>query len=238
MIYLYLEGHEFQYAIEEVLKLFFQDETICAVHDKKFKPETGFLLCSIITDTLNTSISDTEGNVLCSFVHSLDDIAQLSCGEEKRSLKKEIKRQVYKALAQYTHRNMPWGVLTGIRPAKLVHEMIERGLDQAGVFDRLTNHYFASPKKAKLLYEVALAEKSILDSTADNTVGVYIGIPFCPTRCLYCSFTSNPIKKYEKWIVPYMQALAKEIRSTAKLLSDKRLKVESIYIGGGTPTSI
>lgn len=129
-------------------------------------------------------------------------------------------------------------MLTGIRPAKIVHEMMDKGYTEEQVASQLTGYYFVSREKASLLYSVAQKEKHILDNTMPEMVSVYIGIPFCTTRCLYCSFTSNPVKKYEHMVKSYIEALKKEISSVGSILDSKGLKIQSIYIGGGTPTSI
>lgn len=247
MIYLVLEGHDFQYEVKDILKLFFKDEKVILVQDKNVDLDEVLIKSSIERNDidgkcvlkLNTSIEGAH-KISCSFTENLTEKMQGFCNdlEARKVLKREVKRQAYKALAQYTKKEMPWGILTGIRPAKIVHEMLDRDYDKEHIIDRLEKYYFLCAKKAEVVYDVALSEKSILESTEDNMVSVYIGIPFCPTRCLYCSFTSNPIKKYEKKVESYMAALAKEIRSVAKIINDRKLKIQSIYIGGGTPTSI
>lgn len=248
LIYLKLDGHDFQYEIEDILKLFFKDEKLFLVEQDNFDLKEGIFIKSciekIVSDDfivfkLKTSIKG-DNNISQSYTHDMTEITkeQGNSYEVKKVLKREVKRQVYKALAQYTKKEMPWGILTGIRPAKIVHEMLDRNFDKEHILERLKNYYFLSENKASVVYEVAQSEKLILESTDADMVSIYIGIPFCPTRCLYCSFTSNPIKKYEKMVGSYMEALAKEIRSVGKILKDRNLKIQSIYIGGGTPTSI
>ena len=247
MIYLRLDGHNFQYEIEDVLKLFFKDEKVILVQEDGIDLQDGIFIKSALVrrDTddnvfeLITSIKDSEGGQN-SFTHDITEIMrELKDGYEARKvLKREIKRQVYKVLVKYTKNEMPWGILTGIRPAKIVHEMLDKNVDKEQILARLKNYYYLSESKASILYDVALSEKVILDNTKPDMVSVYIGIPFCPTRCLYCSFTSNPIKRYEKMVESYMAALIKEIKSMGEILRDRNLKIQSLYIGGGTPTSI
>ena len=144
--------------------------------------------------------------------------------EVKKIKKREIKRQVYRALSRYTAKKMPWGVLTGIRPAKIVHELMNRGLDREQIYSRLTDYYYVSGKKAELLYNIAQKEKPVLDSAGYDKISIYIGIPFCPTRCLYCSFTSNPVKKYAPFVKDYIGALKKEISGVGEILDSKGLR--------------
>ena len=109
-------------------------------------------------------------------------------------IKKEVSRLLYNVLSEYTGKKLPWGVLTGIRPAKIAYELLEEGIKRDEIIKTLEQNYMVSNKKAVLAYNVSV-EKKILDETKDNMIGLYIGIPFCKSRCLYCSFTSNCIKK-------------------------------------------
>ncbi|MBE7013153.1 MAG: coproporphyrinogen dehydrogenase HemZ [Ruminococcaceae bacterium] len=133
---------------------------------------------------------------------------------------------------------LPWGVLTGIRPGKIARELIESGLSRAEVEDRFLTHYLTDGKKADLAIEVAENELPILKGMDKNAVSLYVGIPFCPTRCLYCSFTSQSIKFTSKFVEPYLEALYKEIEYTASKLKETPYHIETVYIGGGTPTSL
>ncbi len=253
MVYLKLDGHDFQYEILDVLKLFLRDEKVIAVDDYNYNDEMGIVIENSIKKVLEpengekhffklmTSLK-VKGEHFGKFTRDVTELMReydaKGSHEAVKLLKREIKRQVYKALSEFTGQEMPWGILTGIRPAKIVHEMLDRGLKKEHILEQLNNYYFVSRNKAALLYDVSLSEKAVLDSTKADTVSIYIGIPFCPTRCLYCSFTSNPVKKYEKMVEDYISALVKEIKSVGRMLTDRKLKVQSIYIGGGTPTAI
>lgn len=248
-IYIKLEGHEFQYEIEDVLKLFFGYENIRICYEDPGEDYRGILLYSRFDAPskddggyqIETMIYEDGENVFKEnhfFSVSLPAKDASSIYEERKIQKREVKRQIYKALSQFTGKSMPWGMLTGIRPAKIVHELIDMGCSREEINSKLTQYYFVSEEKSKILYSVAKKERHILDATGQDMVGVYIGIPFCTTRCLYCSFTSNPVKKYEHMVASYIQALKKEIMSVGSILDKKGLKIQSIYIGGGTPTSV
>jgi len=129
--------------------------------------------------------------------------------EKRKSIKMELKRQIYMLISKALERNLPWGVLTGIRPAKLVHEMLKEGKDREAVIEKLTGYYMVSGNKARLLYDTARAEEKVLRQAGEDLISIYIGIPFCPTRCLYCSFTSDPISKYPHLVDAYLDALKK-----------------------------
>ncbi len=164
------------------------------------------------------------------------DVAPEFCVIEKSGVNKnEQKRQLYNILSEYTGKNLDWGILTGVRPLKLYRELTEKNGREAAE-QILQDEYYLSKEKLNLLsrtYDVQLQTNYDLDSKA---VSLYIGIPFCPTRCLYCSFTSNKFSKEAS--ILYMKALMKEISAVKNIFKKNGMYAESIYIGGGTPTSL
>ncbi len=133
---------------------------------------------------------------------------------------------------------LPWGILTGIRPAKMIRELRESGLADDEIYSKFTGEYRVNPKKASLAADVAQAEEHICRTKLPNAVSLYIGIPFCPTRCLYCSFTSQSIKFSNTLTEPYMRALMHEIDFVSGYLTERGIPIETLYIGGGTPTAL
>lgn len=154
--------------------------------------------------------------------------------------RKDIKRQVYIVMTEYTGYHSPWGCMTGIRPVKTVNQLKFKGLSNEEVLEHLLDFYKIREDKAKLAIETATtqAEANILTGNISSRIGFYAGVPFCPTRCLYCSFTSNPIEKYYKSVDKYIDLIGLEIEATADLIKEHNLSIESLYIGGGTPTSL
>lgn len=150
--------------------------------------------------------------------------------------KNEAKRALFDQLSQLTGQKPDWGTLTGVRPAKLTMEYFRKGNDPDQVKQILKENYYLSDEKIKLLIDLCLLQREILKDCDPRAVGIYAGIPFCPTRCVYCSFTSNQVK-YEK-IPPYLEALHKEIDFVGQHLKNIGRQAESIYIGGGTPTTL
>ena len=134
--------------------------------------------------------------------------------------------------------NLPWGVMCGIRPAKNVREMKESGLDENAVRAALRDIYDVSPEKIDLAVNVAKNEEYLLSKIPENSVSLYIGIPFCPTRCLYCSFVSTDVRVSGKYMDGFVEKLLLEIDKTSQLLEDAGLFANNIYIGGGTPTTL
>ncbi len=150
--------------------------------------------------------------------------------------KNEIKRQLYRYLSSETGKRPPWGILTGVRPAKLTGEIFEKLGNIDAVRNELISNYLLSEEKAELLVDTYSYQQQVCGRPDPHSVGVYIGIPFCPTRCLYCSFTSNQVSESE--IARYLKELKKEIVYTGRRMTETGLWPEAIYIGGGTPTTL
>ena len=199
----------------------------------------------------NGQISDTE--LLVSVLLKAPDertagLLSLRCGEISRTIpldpgssrsliKNRIKRSLYEALRDLSGQSLPWGNLTGIRPVRLAMEELEKAGDRETASKSLQAVYYLSPRKAALSVETAEKERDILGKLhPEEGYSLYIGIPFCPSICLYCSFSSGPISLYEKEVDRYLDALIYEMEETRDLFAPKKL--QSIYIGGGTPTTL
>ena len=155
----------------------------------------------------------------------------------RAAYKNAMKRCLYQHLSELTGRTLPWGILTGIRPTKLVYEQLEAGNCEEDVYQRMREEYLCSDDKIGMSIEIAHREAQLLkDMDYRNGYSLYIGIPFCPSTCLYCSFTSYSIEKYKNYAEQYLLALEKEIRFAAGCLSGKKLTC--VYFGGGTPTTL
>lgn len=155
--------------------------------------------------------------------------------DENKCSKNEQKRRAYKTLSEGTGKTLDWGILTGVRPGKLFSQIAREGGAEAAAL-LLRNEYLLSYDKIKLLEEIFLLQETLSYDERRGACGVYIGIPFCPSRCLYCSFTSNVIN--DKAAENYMRALEKEIAAAARIMKREGLFAESVYIGGGTPTAL
>ncbi len=155
----------------------------------------------------------------------------------KSNLKHTLRRFLFLCLKDLTNETYPWGILIGIRPSKIALKILKEGYDEDKIADIFEKDYFTRRDKAELCIDVAKAEQRIVNKDKD-TVSIYIGMAFCPTKCVYCSFTSNPIGVYKKMVEPYINALIKEINEIKKYVNHKKLNIESVYFGGGTPTAV
>ncbi|MCM1415363.1 MAG: coproporphyrinogen dehydrogenase HemZ, partial [bacterium] len=151
--------------------------------------------------------------------------------------KNAFKAFLYTSLREETGMSLPWGNLTGIRPTKMAMTMLEQGESEEAIAAFLRETHFVSAKKTALGIDIAKREREILSALHyEDGYSLYVGIPFCPTTCLYCSFTSYPIRAWRKRVSAYLSALEREIDAVAALYRDKIL--DTVYIGGGTPSSL
>lgn len=158
--------------------------------------------------------------------------------EDKKSVRDTLNTTLYKAFGESTGgKTLPWGTLTGIRPTKIVMGMLDKGISEEEIRSFMRKNYLISQSKLDLSMEVAAREKKLLSSiNYNNGYSIYIGIPFCPTTCLYCSFTSYPIGLYKEKVDAYLDALIKEMDFVAERYKDRVL--DTVYFGGGTPTTL
>ena len=153
------------------------------------------------------------------------------------NIKEDIKKLVFSSLKELTKEEYPWGILVGIRPSKIALKYLEEGKTEEEIIKIFEIKHLASKKKAKLCIEIAKTEEKFVNKES-NSIAIYIGMAFCPTRCLYCSFAANPIGGNKKLVNPYLEALTYEIEEIRKYVDEKGLRIESVYFGGGTPTAV
>ncbi len=158
---------------------------------------------------------------------------------DREAVRNPMKLKMYGMLTELAGRELPWGTLTGVRPTKIAMAMVEQGMTDEEIVARYRDEYSADSHKAQMCVDIARRERRLIDqvmSRGDRPYCLYVGIPFCPTRCLYCSFTSYPIGVYKDKVGEYLDAMDKEMAVTAEHYRDRKLV--SIYVGGGTPSSI
>ena len=158
-------------------------------------------------------------------------------GRSKKELHEAFKCTLYTKLSAQLNKTLPWGYLTGVRPSKIAYTLLEKGADREQILEEFTKKHLVSEKKAQLALQVAQTEKSILEKMDyKNGYSLYIGIPFCPTTCLYCSFTSYSLAAYQSKVQPYLEAFLKEMKYVSEAMRGRSL--DTVYFGGGTPTTL
>ncbi len=182
-----------------------------------------------------------QGSESAASVEPADRITEgFSSEEEKpklrhRAYRNQLLRALYRLLSKHTGKTLPWGTLTGVRPTKLIFERIERG--EAKHLQFMDENYYVSKEKAALATRIAAVEYQLLNAIDyQKGYSLYIGIPFCPSICNYCSFGSHPISRFADCVEPYIEALKKEIKAVSGCFPGRTL--ETVYFGGGTPTSV
>jgi oxygen-independent coproporphyrinogen-3 oxidase len=150
---------------------------------------------------------------------------------------KLIQRQlVYRTARDFCGHELPWGLLTGIRPTKMIAQERNKGKNKEAIRSYLRDVHYVSKEKIDVIFEVDAIERPFLEAVKANSYSLYVGIPFCPTRCSYCSFPSYARNQHESWVAPYLDKLDDELQETAKLF--EKWTLSSVYIGGGTPTAL
>ncbi len=159
-------------------------------------------------------------------------------GEEDRKLRKRyVNLKVYDWFSNATGKKLAWGIMTGVRPTKPMMNLIESGMTDEEVITWMQENYHVTDEKVHLGLEVAKKEKELLEQLDyKDGYSLYVGIPFCPTTCSYCSFTSSPIAEWKERVDEYLDAVCKELTFIAE--KSKHKKLNTIYVGGGTPTTL
>lgn len=229
-------NHDYHYELENLLRLFFPNEKIEVTNEKN--GDDRFVLTEIQKDENGATVSITLcfGEILFekeqfSFSNKLADETEESFLERKTA------QLLFKLLQKATGYTPPWGILTGVRPAKLMTNLSSSwGEEMAKEY--FSKELFVSDEKISLASSVAKKEQPIIQKSEKNSFSLYVSIPFCPTRCSYCSFVSHSNESAKKLMPDYVKLLCKEIEETGKIAKKLSLKLESVYIGGGTPTAL
>ncbi len=232
MIQIDLSIDYFQYDIYTLVQAFFPGEEIKVTFQEGIpKDFKGIFLETLYTES---GVSFLLKNSECEDFWKKDVSWD---NDDRKWRKRQMKICLYHMLSEYTRKILPWGNLTGIRPVKIVMNILEQGKTEEEVRKELREIYCMTEEKIDLAMEIAKAELAKL-AEFDYPTGysLYVGIPFCPTTCLYCSFTSYPIIRWKERTGEYLQALFEELTYISKKM--KNVRLDSIYIGGGTPTTL
>lgn len=224
----FISGHKFNYEIEKLCRIFLPFEKFEFIEENKAESDIGVIL--------------DKGNEynMTAFLKLLGK----ECVKEKtvsptsdKECERELAVLLYSCFCELTGYESKWGILTGVRPAKLYSS-----LQRAGGTDAADKYFLenllVSTKKLELAQACNKGEAAITSLSQEKSFSLYIGIPFCPSRCSYCSFVSHSVEQAKKLIPEYVEYLCREIEYTGKIAKDLDLRLETIYIGGGTPTSL
>ena len=229
-------GHDDRYAVEQSLLAFFPEER--PVYEGEDGPRhaevtlhQGAVYATGVT-ALTYDGKTARASARVSLAGAADEY------ERERLRQRALKLSFFRAARDITGATPSWGALTGIRPAKLVRTMLEEDYTPARADRELRDVYCVSPARRRLALESAQAGLRAKRDLKPNDISLYIGIPFCPTRCAYCSFVSASVEKSFALIPPYLEALTAEVEAAGRMVRETGLRVKSFYMGGGTPTTL
>lgn len=227
---LVFSGNDYKYEIEGVMKLFIPATLFDIVYGDEIPPRDfafvrmkrfdNYALLYVIC-----SYGGKKSRKVCR--SSLDADFELI-----------LSRLLFKAMSEITGVVPKWGVITGIRPVKQVNRYLHKNMTESEIFEAFQRDYLCSHEKCEIALKTATAQKKILDELDKNSFSLYVSIPFCPTRCSYCSFVSQSIEQCMGQIPEYLDNLCKEIEYTGSLVKKLGLQLDTVYFGGGTPTTL
>ena len=218
-----LSGHDDRYAVEQLLlSLFPEDAEVIAVSG--LTRESGEIIVTSSVQANGVSAANT------SRMREADETVRL-----RRQL---LQQSMYLAAKQLLPQEPAWGALAGVRPTKITTKHLLEGGTAESANDLLRDVYFVTPSRRELAVACSQSTVKAVKLLEPEDISLYVGIPFCPTRCTYCSFVSRTIGKKTELLEPYLEALLKEIAATGELLSKSGKHLRTIYIGGGTPSTL
>ncbi len=224
-------GNDFKYELEGVMKLFIPATLFNIVYEDRIPDDEEFAFVRMKRFDNYALLY-----VICRYGgKKAHKVCKAKTDEDYELC---LSRLLFKAMSLLTGSVPKWGVITGIRPVKQVNRYLGRNMSENEIFAALQRDYLCSEEKCGIAMKTALAQKKILDGLGANSFSLYVSIPFCPTRCSYCSFVSQSIEQCMGQIPEYLDNLCKEIEYTASLVKKLGLTLDTVYFGGGTPTTL
>lgn len=232
MVKIYLHNHNHHYAISHLAMQFVPCDQLLVSGEPVNAKEALYITSEVL-------FLNGDNQVVTALYHNgkrrfyeAETVGQSA----EQMVKPQLIRQLYRALAHYYQKQLPWGILVGVRPTKLCFGMREKGLTDNQIKRILKKQYYISADKIDLLLRVTQTEQRYLTPQDKRRISLYISIPFCPSRCIYCSFPSNAARRGDELVQEYLVALITEIKDSAPLYHDQL--IDTLYIGGGTPAML
>lgn len=235
----YTDKFDFEYDIQGIVRSFYPGEEMCTDKSERLNDARLILKCAFNSESLEIKLLEKLNDIQFKPVatEKFKVAMDLNGAYDRKETKNILKRKLYDILHNYSGKELLWGTLSGIRPTKITSELLENGMSDEEAIHFMKENYYLSDIKAKESVKISRNELNILDKIDyKNGYSLYVGIPFCPSTCLYCSFTSNPLSKFRNKIDSYLDAVCKEIEFCKNAFAHK--KISTIYVGGGTPTTL
>ena len=233
MIGILYNRQEFEYDAYTLIKAFYPNEEIESFYEEEDRDRSLYdMLVNVVCgeDYMHLSLEREKTEIY-------NEDAHFDKGLVRKERKNILKQMLYRGLSKAAGHTLPWGNLTGIRPTKIAMGLIESGMTNVQAANYMRETYFTSNAKTALAITIANRERDLLkDIDYKQGYSLYVGIPFCPSICLYCSFSSSPIGRWKDRVDDYVEALCHELTYIGKAMKDRPL--DTIYVGGGTPTTL
>lgn len=233
MIAVQLNKRNFEYDIHSLIRAFYPGVDVAVFQEDEAAPEEYEYKLEVryLPEQIRLIWKDKEEHILS------EKSRDVEYEKDRKETKNALKSVLYELLRDDTGQELPWGNLTGIRPTKIAMGLLEQGWKNTEIAEYMRNTYYCSREKTALAISIANRERHILkDINYQNGYSLYVGIPFCPSICLYCSFSSSPLSVWRDKVDDYLDALCKEIEECSRIYADRELN--TVYIGGGTPTTL
>lgn len=224
MIRIIVQNEVYAYDMYHITKAFYPDEVFEQCVDESFP------------QLIEISVEESGEGFKKVFKIEKNEVVSI---EERKLRKRYVNLKLYDWLCKNTTTELAWGILTGVRPTKLMMTLLESGMSEDEVKQWMKENYRITDAKADLGLQVAQKEKELLEKLDyENGYSLYIGIPFCPSICSYCSFSSYPIGLWKKRVDEYLDAVCKELSFISEVAKQNNKKLNTVYVGGGTPTTL
>lgn len=220
-------GHSFNYELEKLCRLFLPFEKIAVISE--VRKDSIYAVCRLSDDGGAASAELFAGESHCK--------KERACEAEEKAQELALATCLYECFCELTGHKTGWGILTGVRPVKLYHKLCDN-IGEEATKDYFKNTLFVSDSKISLCSETMAPEFDIINRSENDSFSLYISVPFCPSRCAYCSFVSHSVDKAKGLISPYVELLCREIAETGKIAKELGLHLQTVYIGGGTPVAL
>ncbi|MCI8442926.1 MAG: coproporphyrinogen dehydrogenase HemZ [Provencibacterium sp.] len=226
----YIDGHPFHYEMQALAMLFSRGQKVRLSHELPPQPEGDALYTGLLEE------EERQRIIVRAWIGGRYTERSESLLEQDPAAERKMGKLCYQALCELTGLSPAWGILTGVRPVKLVRALLEKGADDNELHRYFCEECLVSEEKLRLCCETAAVQRPLIEDGDPQDISLYVSIPFCPSRCRYCSFVSHSIEQAGRLIDPYLQLLERELQTLGEKVRRHRLRITAVYFGGGTPT--
>ena len=233
-------GHNFKYEIEAVCKLFFpvQAFSFLCFDNEADIPMSSEDRCILTRKVYSGYAELTAGSTYRGKTLAQKEKIPVGIDDYEHLCELTLCKLLFRQLRDLSGITPKWGILTGVRPVKLISRLMASGMSETELCEHMQKNLYVTEEKIRLGLETSKNQSSVISGLPKNSVSLYVSIPFCPSRCAYCSFVSQTVRSFYKLMPEYVDKLCQELSETARIVRSLGLKLDTVYFGGGTPTSL